>query len=72
MTTLKISEGSKIVDIDSGYDRVVGNLFKNDYGYYFRRSPFTARLTVDQEIEVCYILDTLNNGGEDNENCTGL
>ncbi len=60
MTTLKISEDSKIVDIDSGYDRVIGNLFKNDYGYYFRRSPFTARLTVDEEVQVCYILDTLN------------
>lgn len=65
MTTLKISEDSKIVDIDSGYDRVVGNLFKNDYGYYFRRSPFTDRLTVDEEMEVCYILDMLNSGGEE-------
>lgn len=65
MTTLKISEDSKIVDIDSGYDRVVGNLFKNDYGYYFRRSPFTAILTVDEEIEVCYILDMLNSIGEE-------
>lgn len=65
MTTLKISEDSKIVDIDSGYDRVVGNLFKNDYGYYFRRSPFTAKLTVDEEVQVCYILDMLNSRGEE-------
>lgn len=64
MTTLKISEGSKVVDISSGYGRVVGNLFKNDYGYYFRRSPFTAKLNIDEEIQVCYILDELNRQGE--------
>lgn len=62
MTTLKISEG-KIIDLDSGYNHVIGTIHLNDYGYYFRRSPFTSRLTIDEEVQVCYIMDELNNGG---------
>lgn len=67
MTTLKIDNG-KIVDIDSGYDRVVGSIHKNDHGYYFRRSPFTCKLSVDEEIQVCYIMDELNGRGNYCEN----
>ena len=60
MTNLKLTEDMRIVDIE-GYNRLVGYLFtKDDGSIYFRKAPFTTKLSVEEEIQVCYIVDELN------------
>lgn len=59
---LKLNEYGEVVDITSSYNRVVGNIFMDDNDRYrFRRLPFTARLSDEEEIQLAFILDELNN-----------
>lgn len=59
---LKLTEDMKVIDIGSSYHRVVGGLFnREDDSVYFRRAPFTARLTEEEEIQIAFILDEINN-----------
>lgn len=59
---LKLNEYSEVVDITSTYNRVVGNIFMDDTDRYrFRRLPFTTRLSDEEEIQLAFILDELNN-----------
>lgn len=63
MATLMISECVGVVDIDSG--KRVGSIHQRECGeYYFRLSPLTEKLNIDEESQLCYILDMLNNGGD--------
>lgn len=58
----KLTEDMKVVDIGSSYHRVLGGLFyREDGSVYFRRAPFTTRLTDEEEIQIAFILDEINN-----------
>ena len=59
---LKLTGDMKVVDIASSYQRTVGQLFlREDESVYFRRAPFTTRLTDEEEIQIAFILDEINN-----------
>jgi hypothetical protein len=60
MTNLKLTEDMKIIDIDR-YNRLVGYLFpREDGSIYFQKAPFTTKLSVEEEIQICFIVDELN------------
>lgn len=73
MTFLKIDKNLCIVDIDSRIPvkTIVGSLRKDGRLYKFTPERLSVglhsvpkRLTVEEQIQVCFILDELNQGGK--------
>lgn len=59
---LKMNDNLEIVDISSSYNRVLGFVYTDENDTYrFRRLPFTSRLSDEEEIQLAFILDELNN-----------
>jgi len=72
MTTLKIDNQMNIVDIDSkaSVQQVVGRLTKHEQSYKFIPERLSMglysvpkRLTTEEQIQVSFILDEINNNG---------